>query len=120
MQTLYSVTALHQQPDNLLIRWDAASCAPNWDPLEPPHAWQRFGLQLIDFGRAVDLDRLPPDTSFVVRGWIMKQFTLAEINCLAPQGDSQTAYYRCPEMDVQAPWTPQQARYQKTKNSCLH
>lgn len=54
------------QPDNLLIRWDPASTTAHWDPLEGSN-WQHAGLQLIDFGRAVDLDRLPLDTSFVVR-----------------------------------------------------
>lgn len=69
-----ATTIANTQPDNLLIRCDVAGCsAPAWDPLGAEstlkQGWHRFGLQLIDFGRAVDMKQLPGDPLFVVRAF---------------------------------------------------
>jgi serine/threonine protein kinase len=90
MELLQAVREMHScrilhcdiKPDNLLVRhpeaWDT------WDT-EQPATWSAAGLQLIDFGRAVDLELLPPGVAF--------------------HGDSGPGCFRCIEMQEDRQWT---------------
>jgi checkpoint serine/threonine-protein kinase len=71
------------KPDNLLI-----ALAP---PTGDENAAPTLGLQLIDFGRSIDLELLPPGTLMV--------------------GDSDTDAFRCVEMRERRPWLHQADSY---------
>ncbi|PRW05791.1 mitotic checkpoint serine threonine- kinase BUB1 [Chlorella sorokiniana] len=86
MQHLHAARILHAdiKPDNLLVRLDA-------DAAGDENAGPALGLQLIDFGRGVDLELLPAGAML--------------------QGDSGTDAFRCVEMREGRPWLWQADAY---------
>ncbi|KAL4440602.1 hypothetical protein ABPG75_003603 [Micractinium tetrahymenae] len=87
MQLLHAARIVHTdiKPDNLLVTLRQHSTGGD------ENAGPGLGLQLIDFGRSVDLDLLPP-------GAVL-------------QGDSGTDAFRCVEMREGAPWLWQADAY---------
>ncbi|PSC71993.1 mitotic checkpoint serine threonine-kinase BUB1 [Micractinium conductrix] len=93
LQHMHAARILHTdiKPDNLLVTLDAADAGDE-------NAAPSLGLQLIDFGRGVDLELLPPGTLL--------------------QGDSGTDSFRCVEMREGAPWVWQADTYGAA--ACAH
>ena len=83
------------KPDNLLVTWPpglfddstATAAPPRWSPstaFDRNGPWRSGCMQLIDFGRAIDLELLAPGTQFT--------------------GAALTENMQCPEMLAGKPW----------------
>lgn len=89
------------KPDNFLLAWpellsQRPATAPSWSrgAAELSAAWSAGCVQLIDFGRAIDLDLLGAGTLFV--------------------GPSLTTGLQCPEMIEGKPW------HYGVRSTCTH
>lgn len=64
MDSMHACNILHAdvKPDNLLIRLPKSWAG--WD-IADSETWRDTGLQLIDFGRAIDLEMMPRGAQFL-------------------------------------------------------
>jgi serine/threonine protein kinase len=91
LESLQRARIIHTdiKPDNFLVLWpealfDDSAAPPPWREGTREPAWAQGCVQLIDFGRAIDLALLEPGVQFV--------------------GSALTEGMQCPEMLAGKPW----------------